>query len=194
MLCYYMVMIFGIDEVGRGCWAGPLVVGVVGLHDDIQGLNDSKKLSTKQREAFSTLITRTATHSLGWVSPHEIDQLGLTQSVGLAIRRALEVIDIPRSSEIVIDGNVNFLKEWPNVRTVINADATIPSVSAASIIAKVARDAYMKEQAVVHPGYGFERHVGYGTKMHRAALAELGVSVLHRRSYRPVQAFAEAKG
>ncbi len=183
----------GIDEVGRGCWAGPLVAGAVVLSAPIEGLRDSKQLSRQQRERLASIIKASAVAwGLGWVMPEEIDDLGLTASVRLAYQRAMEPLQaVP--DEIIIDGNFNYLADEPRARTLVRADSLIPAVSAASILAKVARDIFMREAVVLYPGYGFESHVGYGTSVHIAALHRLGVCQLHRRSFRPVRAFAEAE-
>lgn len=182
-------MILGIDEVGRGPWAGPVVVGAVVLGDQpIEGLTDSKKLTKKRREALDALIRAKASVGLGWVSPAEIDEIGLGPALKLATIRAVEGVK-GAYHEIIIDGTINFLKETTKgryVTTMAKADLLIPSVSAASIVAKVARDNYMAEQALVYPGYGFERHVGYGTAAHQQAIQKLGLTPLHRRSFKPV--------
>lgn len=181
----------GIDEVGRGCWAGPVVAGAVILGNPIAGLADSKLLSKKQRERLSADIQAQAIAiGLGWVSPAEIDEIGLTAAVGLAMRRALEPITIDYD-EIIIDGNFNFLPHEPKVKTIIKADNSVPAVSAASIAAKVARDNYMAEIAGSYPDYGFERHVGYGTALHLAKLKLHGISDLHRRSFKPIRALVQ---
>lgn len=181
------MVVLGIDEVGRGCWAGPLVAGAVILKRAIPGVRDSKQLTRKTREALDIVIRRRAVAiGLGWVAPDELDEVGLTAAVRLAYRRALAEITTAYD-QIIIDGNYNFLPDMPNVQTIIKADATVPAVSAASIIAKVARDAYMREQAAQFPAYGFESHVGYGTLAHRLALAEYGPCLLHRRSFQPLR-------
>lgn len=188
-------MILGVDEVGRGCWAGPLVAGAVILRRAIPGLRDSKKLTRLQRERLDVIIRRRAVAlGLGWVSPAEIDQIGLTEAVRLAMHRAVaEVmrVDAP-CDDIVIDGNYNFLADIAGSRTLVKADDLIPSVSAASIIAKVARDNYMRDIAKRYPGYQFEAHVGYGTKAHQVALKTLGCCELHRQSFAPVRLVGEA--
>jgi ribonuclease HII len=182
----------GIDEVGRGPWAGPLVVGAVLLGDTvIEGLTDSKKLSRTKRELLAAqIIERAAAHGIGWVEPAEIDDLGLSEALKLATRRAVEQITVPYH-EIIIDGTINFLAETgkgPYVTTMKKADLLIASVSAASIIAKVARDDYMAEQGELYPQYGFKNHVGYGTANHRKAIEKHGVTPLHRRSFAPIAA------
>lgn len=181
----------GIDEVGRGCWAGPLVAGAVILEEPIAGLKDSKKLTKKQREKFAAGIEIQAMAlGLGWVKPAEIDEIGLTAAVKLAMQRALDQIIIDHD-EIIIDGNVNFFPKNPKAKAVIKADDSVPAVSAASIIAKVARDKYMAEIAEKYPDYGFEKHVGYGTALHLEKLKLHGISDLHRRSFKPIQALLQ---
>lgn len=182
----------GIDEVGRGCWAGPLVAGAVLLNGDIEGLCDSKKLSKVKREHFDRLIRDSgALIGLGWVYPEELDEIGLSASVKLAMNRAL--VELQKLSnqfdEIVIDGNINYLPEDKRSRALIKADDIIPSVSAASIVAKVARDNWMQQEAeMLYPGYDFGLHVGYGTKKHIEMLNLKGVTEIHRKSYKPIRA------
>lgn len=184
-------MILGIDEVGRGPWAGPLVVGAVVLPEQfsIEGLTDSKKLSAKKRVELDTIIRKEALgFGLGWVYPQELDEIGLSAALRLATVRAVEEVTTPYH-EIVIDGTINFLKETSKgryVTTMPKADLLIPAVSAASILAKVARDTYMEEQDAIYPQYGFGSHVGYGTAKHQSALTEFGVTPLHRRSFAPI--------
>lgn len=186
-----IVVILGIDEVGRGCWAGPVVAGAVALDNPIAGLKDSKQLSKKQRERLAAEIEIQALAvGLGWVSPREVDELGLTQAVGLAMRRALEQIEVPYD-EIIIDGHFNFLSEDSKARAVIKADASVPAVSAASIVAKVVRDKYMAGLTGQYPDYGFASHAGYGTALHLERLKLHGVSELHRRSFKPIQALLQ---
>jgi ribonuclease HII len=185
------MVIAGIDEVGRGCWAGPLLAGAVVLNQPINGLKDSKQLSRQQRERLAAEIRLMAPAiGVGWVTAAEVDDIGLTAAVGLAMQRALAQITVPYD-EVIIDGNFNFLPENAKAKTLVRADATIPAVSAASIIAKVARDQYMAEIAGQYPDYGFERHVGYGTALHLQRLKLHGVSDLHRRSFKPVQALVQ---
>ena len=186
-------MILGIDEVGRGPWAGPLVVGAVVLGGaTIGGLTDSKKLTKKRRDALDVVIREQAdAYGLGWVDANEIDEIGLSAALVLATKRAVEQIKVPYH-EIIIDGTINFLKDTSKgqyVTTLKKADLLIPSVSAASIIAKVARDNYMAEQDTIYPGYKFGSHVGYGTAVHRAAIEEHGVTPLHRLSFAPLSKY-----
>jgi ribonuclease HII len=190
-------MILGIDEVGRGPWAGPLVIGAVVLGGaEIEGLTDSKKLTKKRRETLDVEIREKADgFGLGWVEACEIDEIGLSAALKLATRRAVGQITVPYH-EIIIDGTINFLSDTNKgqyVTTMKKADLLVPSVSAASIIAKVARDNFMIEQDVVYPGYGFAKHVGYGTAAHIAAIDKLGVTPLHRLSFAPLQKYADAK-
>ncbi len=195
---YNKIMIVGIDEVGRGPWAGPLVVGAVVLSDhSIEGLTDSKMLSKKKREYLAPIITKHAQgYGLGWVTAEEIDEIGLAKSLTEATKRALEQITVPYN-QIIIDGTVNFLKDTgkgPYVTTMKKADLLISAVSAASILAKVARDDYMEQQDLVYDGYDFTSHVGYGTAKHRAAIEQQGITPLHRRSFAPIAALiGEAK-
>lgn len=186
-------MILGIDEVGRGPWAGPLVVGAVVLSGAaIEGLTDSKKLTKKRREELDLVIRQQASgYGLGWVTPAEIDEIGLSASLVLATKRAVEQVEAPYH-EIIIDGTVNFLKETTKgqyVTTMKKADLLVPSVSAASIIAKVARDSYMTEQSLLYPAYGFASHVGYGTAVHSQAIKTHGVTPLHRLSFEPLRQY-----
>ncbi len=192
-------IIAGIDEVGRGCWAGPLVAGAVILspktrfHDLPILLRDSKKLSKKQREASAAWIHEHALAvGLGWVQPDEIDTMGLVRAVGAAMERALAQVTM-HFEDLIIDGNYNFFPHDPRAKTMVKADDSIPAVSAASIVAKVARDNHMAELAEAYPGYGFESHVGYGTAAHIAALNQLGVTNIHRRNYRPIRAMLKGR-
>jgi ribonuclease HII len=180
-------MIVGVDEVGRGCWAGPVCVGVVILDDNapIAGLDDSKKLTAKTRELLALQIKRNAQYvSLGWASPQVIDSHGLTFALRVAALRALQPLEAI-ATEVLLDGSFNYIKD-PRVTTIVGGDGSVPAISAASIVAKVARDSYMQALALRFPGYGFERHVGYGTAVHKAALTELGASIFHRMSFAPL--------
>lgn len=179
----------GIDEVGRGSWAGPVVAGAVVLDIPIEGLRDSKKLTKLQRERLALEINSNALAvGIGWVEAAEIDDIGLTAAVGLAMQRALEQITV-NFDKIIIDGNLNYFPDDPRVQAIIKADDTVPEVSAASIAAKVARDSYMANVAhAKYPEYAFDKHVGYGTSLHQQMLKLYGVTELHRKSFRPVQA------
>ncbi|MET0779226.1 MAG: ribonuclease HII [Candidatus Saccharimonadales bacterium] len=182
-------MIVGIDEVGRGCWAGPVVAGAVLLAHPIKGLKDSKLLTKLARERLDAEIRVAAVaFGIGWVAPADIDRWGLTEAVRVAMRRAFEAITAPYE-KIIVDGNYNYFSDFPNSQAMVAADNLVPAVSAASIIAKVARDRFMAEMAAKFPGYSFEKHVGYGTAAHRAAMKLQGICELHRRSFKPVQLF-----
>lgn len=181
-------MIVGIDEVGRGAWAGPLVVAAVGLGGvTIDGLTDSKLLSKKRRELLALQVKQTAPLvGIGWVSATDLDKIGLTSALKLATHRAFQQIsNSPDIEQIIIDGTIALIDD-PRVTLMKKADLLIPSVSAASIVAKVARDHYMAACDVVFPGYGFAGHVGYGAAKHKAAIDELGVLRLHRASFAPI--------
>lgn len=185
-------MIVGIDEVGRGCWAGPLCVGAVVLSDstDRSLLADSKQLSAKKRIEAAAHIQRTAAAiGIGWASAKYIDRYGLSKSLSLAMEKALSQINCDYD-EVILDGTVNYLKDR-QVTLLAKADSLIPAVSAASLIAKVARDNYMKAIDSHFQGYSFGRHVGYGTALHRKAIEELGPTPLHRMTFSPLAQFTQ---
>ena len=200
-------MILGIDEVGRGPYAGPLVIGACILGDWqnsenaewIEKLTDSKKLSAKRREELYVLIKEKAlAAATGWASSAEIDEIGLSEALRLATRRAVEQIQKTKVpfSEIIIDGTMNFLvgtKLEKYVSTLKKGDFLVKEISAASILAKVERDKYMVDLDAVYPEYGFGKHVGYGTATHQKAMEEFGLTPEHRRSFRPVREIAEGK-
>ncbi|MCL2869657.1 ribonuclease HII, partial [Candidatus Saccharibacteria bacterium] len=181
-----MSIILGIDEVGRGPLAGPLVVGAVVLKTPIEGLKDSKQLTKKRREELNVVIrTSGAAIGLGWVSAVEINEIGLSYALRRATKLAVQQIEVAYN-EIIIDGTVNFLADTNKgryVNTMKKADQLIASVSAASIVAKVARDAYMI--SLPDDKYGFKDHVGYGTKKHLDAIKKYGPCTEHRTRYAP---------
>lgn len=181
-------MIVGIDEVGRGAWAGPLLVGAVALDDAvIEGLTDSKKLTKKRRESLAHELKRSSARiGLGWVSARDIDRIGMSEALKLASVRALRRVDGGDIEQIVIDGTIRLIDD-SRVTTLKQADLIVPAVSAASIAAKVARDAYMAQMDHALPGYGFAGHVGYGTAAHTAALSAHGPSPIHRMSFAPLK-------
>jgi ribonuclease HII len=188
------MQVIGVDEVGRGSWAGPLLVVAARLTGDLPtGLRDSKLLSKKQRNAIFQLLSSNFQFGEGWVQPEEIDAHGLSTAMRIGVNRALVALGAGLEDEIIIDGNINYCpSEFTNARCEVKADSLQPIVSAASIYAKVARDGYMARIAQFYPNYSFEKHVGYGTKLHRDLLIRYGVSGLHRKSYKPIQAFLEA--
>lgn len=179
----------GIDEAGRGPWAGPVTAAAVILDParPITGLTDSKKLTEAARDRLAPLIRERA---LAWAiaeaSPEEIDRINIREATFLAMTRALAALSVAPES-ILIDGNA-LPKNLPApARAIIKGDLTEPAISAASILAKTHRDARMKALCAQHPGYGFSQHKGYGTALHAEALARLGPCALHRRSFEPVR-------
>lgn len=178
----------GVDEAGRGPWAGPVTAGAVILDQNrpIPGLNDSKKLSdTKRLKLESAIKTQAFAWGIGWVTAAEIDQINIREATFLAMHRAIDALGcLP--DEIVIDGNSLPASLPAPARALIGGDAIEPAISAASILAKTARDRLMVELCEEYPGYGFAKHKGYGTQQHADALARLGPSEIHRQSFAPV--------
>jgi len=184
-----MQLIAGVDEVGRGPLVGAVVTAAVILDPrrPIEGLNDSKKLTEKQREKLVPIIQENAlAFAYGRAEAYEIDELNILQASLLAMRRAVEALPIA-ATEAWVDGNKAPAMLIP-VRTFIKGDANVPSIGAASILAKVARDHEMRRLHDEFPMYGFDRHKGYPTKAHFAALQAHGPCPQHRRSFAPVQA------
>lgn len=178
----------GVDEVGRGPLAGPVVAGAVILQPNarLEGLRDSKRLSARQRESLAVQIKEQAwCWALGRAEVAEIDRLNILRASHLAMQRAVGNLDL-LPGLLLVDGNL-----LPNFSiaavAVVRGDARVPQISAASIIAKVARDAEMVRLARIYPGYGLEKHKGYGTLAHLAALERLGPCPLHRRSFAPIR-------
>jgi ribonuclease HII len=178
----------GIDEAGRGPWAGPVVAAAVVLDSAAipDGIRDSKMLSPDQRARLCQDLYRAAIAiGVGLSHPDEIDRVNILQATWLAMQRAVAALRIP-PRVVLIDGN-----RAPRMpcaaETFVGGDARCLSIAAASIVAKVARDSMMIDLSNAWPGYGFERHKGYGTAVHRAALLRLGVTPVHRRSFRPVR-------
>ncbi len=177
----------GVDEVGRGPWAGPVVAAAVILDPKNipAGLNDSKKLTAARRAVLFEAITASGTVAIGSASVAEIDRINILQATFLAMRRAVEGLAMPPEFAL-IDGN----KTPPGLpcaaRTVVKGDARSLSIAAASIIAKVTRDKLMCDLSATYPGYGWETNMGYGTKAHQEGLAALGVTPHHRVSFKPI--------
>jgi len=184
----------GVDEAGRGPLAGPVVAAAVVLSASypIDGLADSKTLSALQRETLAVQIrAHSTTWALGMASVEEIDRLNILQATLLAMQRAVQGLAMTPDL-VLVDGNRAPRLSCP-VRTVVRGDALIKSISAASILAKVARDAILLDLDDEYPGYGFALHKGYPTAAHRRALESLGPSPVHRRSFAPVRRLLENK-
>ncbi len=172
-------MLCGIDEAGRGCIAGDMVVAGVVLNSSIDGLMDSKKLSEKRREILYEVIVENANYYIVSFSPQDIDKLGISK----CLSQALEEIKAHfKESDILFDGNSSFGVD--GIETMIKADTKIAEVSGASILAKVTRDRAINQDALLYPNYKFEKHKGYGTKAHIEAIKEYGYTPIHRRSFR----------
>ena len=182
----------GVDEAGRGPWAGPVSAGAVILDPNRlpEGLDDSKKLTAKARAALELDIKDKAlAWGVGLASVEEIENLNILQATGLAMRRAVEALAITPAFALV-DGNYRF-KLPCEIKTVVKGDAISSSIAAASILAKVARDRLMTEMDSVYPGYGFAAHKGYNAPIHQNALKTLGPCPAHRRSWSPIKALLE---
>jgi ribonuclease HII len=182
----------GVDEAGRGPLAGPVVAAAVILNParPIRGLADSKALEPEERERLALLIReRALCHSVAWADVEEIDSINIFQATMLAMRRALLGLRVP-PEQVVIDGNrcprAHGLDFECLFKAVVKGDAKVPSISAASILAKTTRDALMRDLDGRYPGFSLSRHKGYATRTHVAAIDALGPSVLHRRSFSPV--------
>lgn len=177
-------IIAGVDEAGRGPLAGPVFASVVILPLDcqIEGLNDSKKLSEKKREyLYDEIIDKAIDYSVASANEKEIDEINILQATFLAMKRALDKIKI-RPDIILVDGNRD---PGFDIKTecVVKGDSLIDSISAASILAKVSRDRFIRELAKEYPEYGFEKHKGYGTKDHYEAIKKYGISQIHRKTF-----------
>jgi len=187
------MLTLGIDEVGRGAWAGPLTVGAV-VFDSVrvpEGLRDSKKLTKKRREMLARAIkTSAVVVGVGWVDAGVLDRIGLSAALKLATERAFAQIPPAvreKLDQIIIDGTIKLLDD-PRATTLIKADSKIAAVSAAAIVAKVFRDDYMARLSQVFPDYDFEKHVGYGTALHREKLTKFGaLAGVHRQSFAPIK-------
>ncbi len=177
----------GVDEVGRGPLAGPVVTAAVILRDPIEGVTDSKKLTPLKRKQLAIIIReRAICYAYGRAEVEEIDQFNIHHATLLAMKRAIEGLSIC-PHEALIDGLYIPQVSMP-CRAIVNGDSLSNEIGAASILAKVLRDAEMDDMDDLYPGYGFSKHKGYPTALHRAALQELGPCDIHRRSYGPVAA------
>ena len=175
----------GVDEAGRGPLAGPVYAAAVILRPDvvIDGVNDSKKLTEKRREAlFDEICAAAQAYGIASASVEEIESLNILQATFLAMRRAVEALGV-RPELVLVDGNQTPPGLNAPVKTVVKGDALSASIAAASILAKVSRDRYMRELDARYPAYGFAGHKGYGTAAHCAALREVGPCPEHRMSF-----------
>lgn len=182
-----LARVAGVDEVGRGPLAGPVTAAAVVLHPDRipPGLNDSKKLTAARREALAAILRDTCDHCIVHVSPTEIDAVNILQASLSAMTRAVAGLRLP-PDHVLVDGNRLPAALAGRATAVVKGDARSVSIAAASILAKVARDAVMADLACAFPGYGWDRNAGYPTAEHRAALRTHGVTPHHRRSFAPV--------
>lgn len=185
-----MRLICGVDEAGRGPLAGPVYAAAVILHPrrPIDGLDDSKRLSARRRDALETVIMREAhAWAVGFATVEEIDQINILQASLLAMRRAIDALDV-QPDEILVDGlQLPRLSVRATLRAIVGGDASEPAISAASILAKTARDRELIALHERYPQYGFDRHKGYPTAEHLAALQLHGPSPVHRSSFAPVR-------
>lgn len=183
--------VVGVDEVGRGCLAGPVYAAAVILpphfENLIPGLTDSKKLSAVQRKKIAENIHIHAQVSLGFATVEEIDQINILQASLLAMHRALLGLKLTSPAHVLVDGNQK-IKQWTGVQTtVVQGDNRAEPIGAASIVAKVYRDDLMTKLGELYPGYGLEDHKGYATPIHKEAIAKLGPCPTHRRSFAGVK-------
>jgi ribonuclease HII len=187
-------LIAGVDEAGRGPWAGPVVAAAVIFRDGgrLDGLNDSKKLKAEQRNALYAQIRERAFVGVSIISVEEIDRINILWATMAAMRSAVEQLAGPVATTVLVDGN-----RCPEIRhkavPVVNGDAICPSIAAASIVAKVTRDRLMIELGEGFPDYGWCDNKGYGTPAHSEAIARFGVTPHHRRSFAPIRAALERK-
>ena len=177
-------MIAGVDEVGRGCLAGPVIAASVILKRPIKGLMDSKRLSSKKREDLSQIIIKNSIFAIGAADSQEIDQINILQASLLAMQRSLEKLDM-QPKKVLVDGN-HIFETSIEIEAIVGGDNLIPSISAASIVAKVFRDKLMTEYNKEFPNYGFEKHKGYPTKFHKEMLKKYGLTRIHRRTFKGV--------
>ena len=177
-------VVCGVDEAGRGPLAGPVCAAAVILPDVISlpGLDDSKKLPARERERLYGIIVKIAVaYGVAYADSSEIDSVNILNATFLAMRRAIDKLAV-KPDFVIIDGNRGPVTGYPS-RCIVGGDGKSASIAAASILAKVERDAYMAGLARAYPGYGFEKHKGYGTKLHYEMLAQHGPSDVHRKSF-----------
>ena len=177
-------VVCGVDEAGRGPLAGPVYAAAVILPDGLEelGINDSKKMTEKKREAlFDIICDNAVAYGIGFATEKEIDEINILNATFLAMRRAVEAMG-EKPDLVLVDGNRKPVTGYEEV-TVVKGDAKSISISAASILAKVSRDRYMKDLAERHPEYKFEQHKGYGTKLHYEMIEQYGILPDHRRSF-----------
>jgi ribonuclease HII len=177
-------LIAGVDEVGRGCLAGPVIAAAVILRNNISGLKDSKKLTKKKREELSLIIMQNSYFSFGSSSPKEIDKINILQASLLAMKRAILNLSV-KPGKILIDG-IHKPDLNTDTQTIISGDSYIDQISAASIIAKVYRDNLMMQFDKEYPNFYFSSHMGYGTKIHKAAIKKYGITPIHRKTFKGV--------
>ncbi|NOZ83439.1 MAG: ribonuclease HII [Epsilonproteobacteria bacterium] len=186
-------MTIGVDEAGRGSWAGPVVVGIVQItgNELLDGIVDSKVISENKRELLYDKVIKLFSYSIGFATNKEIDRNGIIKATNMAINRAIG--QFPNDIKfLLIDGQDKWDISVPH-KTIIKGDQKIKAISAASIVAKVWRDRYMRLAANIYKGYKFEKNKGYGTKEHLASIKKLGICDMHRRSYKPIKdSIAEA--
>lgn len=187
--------VIGVDEVGRGPWAGPVVACAAVIKDESkipEAVTDSKKLTDKKRQVISKDLVEEVPYSLGIVTAQEIDELNILQATFVAMKKAVEelasTLGVTEDEYFVlVDGNkIPPFSAFKNAEAIVKGDSISLTIAASSIIAKVYRDNLMAEYAKQHPHYAWEKNAGYGTKAHQEGLAEHGVTDLHRRSFKPI--------
>jgi len=189
--------IAGLDEAGRGAWAGPVVAGAVILPLDrfdlahvLTGVNDSKQLTAAEREALVPRILEVALATgVGYATNEEIDRVGIVPATKLAMQRALDLLELP--PDILLIDSVELPYKTLPCTALIKGDQKSLSIASASILAKVARDHHLDQLDNLYPNYGFREHKGYGTKLHYHTLSTFGVSDVHRKTFAPIRALCE---
>lgn len=178
-------LIAGVDEVGRGPLAGPVCAAAVILPENmtIDGVDDSKKLTEKKREAlYDIIIEKALCYAVAFVEPEIIDEINIRKATHLAMQRAVDSLDI-KPDFLLVDGNDRIAFDGADSEYIVKGDAKFQCIAAASIVAKVTRDRYMKEMDSVYPGYDFAGNKGYGTKAHMLGIREIGLCPIHRKSF-----------